>query len=199
MCNAGPIEVDFRDGVARAGIPHNFHHHQAKVSEEEVWALHPALKKAGRKPKAVDVVSPVKGMNFLCIELADLETLGLLDTSGPETEFPLDADWDVGLRGSFLYVVISADDDVVKIQARMIQASLEDPATGSASCGLSALLAMRLKLARTTKFEITQGVEMGRQSDIGVKLTLKESMDAVDAIELSGSAVKVMEGAVEYD
>ena len=53
---------------------------------------------------------------------------------------------------------------------------------------------MRLKLGKTTKFEITQAVEMGRQSDIGVVITLKESMDAVEGMELSGSSVKVMEG-----
>ena len=58
---------------------------------------------------------------------------------------------------------------------------------------------MKLKLGKTTKFEITQAVEMGRQSDIGVVITLKDSMDAVEAMELSGSSVKVMEGSVEYD
>jgi predicted PhzF superfamily epimerase YddE/YHI9 len=76
---------------------------------------------------------------------------------------------------------------------------MEDPATGSASCGLSALLAMKLKLGKNTTFEITQAVEMGRQSDIGVVITLKDSMDAVESMELSGSSVKVMEGTVEYD
>lgn len=203
ICNAGPIEVDYADGVAKASIPHNYHHHlEHKVSEDEVYALHPALKKAAHPPKAMDLVSPVKGMNFVCIELPDLETLGLIDFSGPVPSLPLDKDWDVGLIGSFLYVITdpgSPGAETVKVRARMLIGSLEDPATGSASCGLSALLAMKLKLGRTTKFEITQAVEMGRKSDIGVLLTLKEGLEEVEKCELSGSAVKVMEGVVEYD
>lgn len=200
ICNAGPIEVDYADGVAKASIPHNFHRHvQHEYTAEQIYGLHPSLKKAARPPKSIDVVSPVKGMNFVCIELSDLETLGLVDTSGPYPELPGDEGWAEGLWGSFLYVVTDESNDKVEVRTRMLQASLEDPATGSASCGLSALLATKMKLGRKVKFEITQGVEMGRQSDIGVSLTLKDSMDGLESVVLRGSSVKVMEGVVEYD
>ena len=201
ICNAGPIEVDYADGVAKASIPHNFHRHvEHRYTPDQVYALHPSLKKAAQAPKSIDVASPVKGMNFVCIELADLETLGLVDTSGPVMELPGDKEWAGGLWASFLYVVTDASNaDSVKVRARMIQGSLEDPATGSASCALSALLAMKLALGRSVKFEITQGVEMGRQSDIGVSLTLNESMDELESVVLSGCSVKVMEGMVEYN
>lgn len=48
-------------------------------------------------------------------------------------------------------------------------------------------------------YEITQGVEMERQSEIGMSVTLNDALDGVEKLELSGSSVKVMEGKVEYD
>jgi PhzF family phenazine biosynthesis protein len=203
ICNAGPIDIEYSNDVAKANIPHNFHRHtEHEVTADDVQTLHPKL---GKKPLSIDVASPVKGMNFVCIQLPDLETLAELGTngSGAESLVKLDKEWDdkpTPLVGSFPYVITnqpSKEEGVVKVRTRMLLGSLEDPATGSASCALSALLAMKLKLGRTTKFELTQGVEMGRQSDIGVVLTLNEKMDAVEKMELIGSAVKVMEGTIE--
>jgi PhzF family phenazine biosynthesis protein len=201
ICNAGPIEIEYAEGVAKASIPHNFHRHvENQVSVEDVYRLHPALEKGGAKVKSIEVASPVKSMNFAMIELEDIDALGLVSPSGIVPNLPTDEGWE-GFMGSFLYVITEQPSvgKPVKVRTRMLQDTMEDPATGSASCALSALLAMRLRLGKTTKFEITQAVEMGRQSDIGVVITLKESMDAVEAMELSGSSVKVMEGTVQYD
>jgi hypothetical protein len=64
ICNAGPIEIEYADGVAKAGIPHNYHHHdENEYSVEDVWKIYPVLKKESIKPKAVDLVSPVKGVS----------------------------------------------------------------------------------------------------------------------------------------
>ena len=49
------------------------------------------------------------------------------------------------------------------------------------------------------EYELTQGVEMGRQSDIGISVTLNDALDGVKRLEMSGSSVKVMEGKVEYE
>lgn len=199
MCNAGPIKVAYEDGVATAAIPHNVHvHSQQRFTEEDVYELHPSLPRS-KKPKAIDVVSPVKGMNFVCIELPDLEALGTVDNHGAKPTPRLDDQWDVGFCGSYLYVLTDDSSSVLKLRTRMMEGLLEDPATGSAACALGALLAIKLKRDKTTNFEITQGVEMGRQSDIGVVVTLEDDMNAVAKIELSGSAVKVMEGVLEYD
>lgn len=202
ICNAGPIEVEYKDGVAVASIPHNFHQHtQYALTFDDVYAIHPSLKVTGKKPDGITVASPVKGMNFICIQLPDLETLGQIETNGPEPKIKLDDEWNEGLVGSLLYVFTDkpakGDDAVVKVRTRMIIGSLEDPATGSASCALCAYLALEMKLGRKTKFELTQAVEMGRKSDIGVELTLNESLDAVERMELRGSSVKVMEGMIE--
>lgn len=201
ICGAGPIDIQYADGVAEASIPHNFHRHtENEVSAEDVYRLHPALKKGDAEVKSIDITSPVKGLNFVMIELPDLDALGLVSPSGVVPNLPTDQGWD-GFLASFLYVVSEepAAGTPVKVRARMLQDTMEDPATGSASCALSALLAMKLKLGQKTTFEITQAVEMGRQSDIGVVITLNNRLDAVESMELSGSSVKVMEGTVQYD
>ena len=201
ICNAGVLELEYQGGVAKAMVPHNFHRHtENEITVDEAYRLHPALKKANAKVQSIEVASPVKGMNFGMVELPDLETLALPSPSGVDPTLPTDEGWE-GFFGGFLYVVTEQPvaGKAVKVRARMLQAGMEDPATGSGCCALSALLAMRFKLGKRTEFEITQAVEMGRQSDIGVVITLNDALDAVEGMELSGSSVKVMEGSLEFD
>jgi predicted PhzF superfamily epimerase YddE/YHI9 len=47
-------------------------------------------------------------------------------------------------------------------------------------------------------FEITQGVEIGRRSNIGISVTA-DSAGAIQTIVLRGSAVKVMQGRVDVE
>nr|POE48015.1 putative isomerase [Quercus suber] len=131
------------------------------------------------------------------IELPDLATLALVQTSGLKPRAALDPGWDVGFVGSYFYVVTAHADGRVQLRTRMIEGTLEDPATGSAACALSAFLALGYR-QRTLRFQITQGVEMGRRSEIGVEVTLAEGLDAIEQIRLSGSAQKVMEGTIRY-
>ena len=198
IANAGNIELEYADVVAKAAIPHNFHRLvDYEFTVEDVCGLQPALKAAGIEPKTVFVASPVKGMNFVNVQLPDLDALGKVEVTGLKPQPILDAEWNVGFAGSYFYVVSSAEEGVVKVRTRMIEGIMEDPATGSAACGLSIGLALEMKLGRTTKFEITLAVEMGRKSDIGVEVTLNEGLDAAEGVVLSGSAVKVMEGTLE--
>ena len=48
----------------------------------------------------------------------------------------------------------------------------------------------------THRFNIEQGVEMGRDSEIGVEISLDEHGNAVKEIRLSGSAVQITEGTI---
>lgn len=48
------------------------------------------------------------------------------------------------------------------------------------------------------KFRLTQGVEMGRKSIVGVEIVLKEGGREVVSFLMSGTAVKAMEGTIEY-
>ncbi|KAI6833347.1 hypothetical protein KC340_g7122 [Hortaea werneckii] len=197
LCNAGPVEVEF-DGVkARCAIPHNFHVHQPTAfSEAEAFELQPSLKSSGA-PVSLDVVSPVKGMNFICVQLKTLEDLAKVEL-GKKPSARLDAEWNEGFIGSYFYVVTKTDEGFMEVQSRMIEGQLEDPATGSAACGLVCLLATK-RQRKSTSFQVTQGVEMGRRSDIGVDVTLSDSLATVERVELSGSSVKVMEGNIEYN
>ena len=78
----------------------------------------------------------------------------------------------------------------------MIAGTLEDPATGAASCGLGAMLAFKDKAREATTLKITQGVEMGRSSSIGVTTTLSQDRESVQKIKLFGTAVEVMKGSL---
>ena len=197
VCNAGTIELDYDNGEAKAAIPHNFHRHtENEFTVEQVHALQPGLKDAGIRPQAIDVVSPVKGMNFIAIQLSSLDDLGKIAVTGVKPKAALDKDWNVGFCGSYFYVMLPMGERAASVRTRMIEGTLEDPATGSAACGLSCFLAMKLRLGKTTKFEIVQGVEMGRRSEIGVKVALKEGGEEVERVELSGRAVTVMEGTL---
>jgi trans-2,3-dihydro-3-hydroxyanthranilate isomerase len=83
-----------------------------------------------------------------------------------------------------------------KVQARgMIPWELhEDPATGSAGGSLAAYLVQHGKLEAGTPLEITQGVEMGRESHIRVSV----ARDGAHLIPyVSGSAVRIIEGHIE--
>jgi PhzF family phenazine biosynthesis protein len=196
---AGTVEAEFAANVARAAIPHTVHlHRESPFSVADIEALQPRLQ--GKRLIGVDTVSPVLGMNFVCVELEDLETLAVVECTGRRPAVKLDAEWDVGFVGALFYVRIGEEDGGrrVKLRTRMIEGNLEDPATGSASCALSAVLSLKGKEKRV-EYELMQGVEMGRQSDIGISVTLNDALDGVERLEMSGSSVKVMEGKVEYE
>jgi PhzF family phenazine biosynthesis protein len=199
---AGTVEASFANGVARAAIPHNVHLHvEAPFSVAEIEALQPRLVGTGGV-RSIDTVSPVLGMNFVCVELDGLETLALVECSGKRPEVRLDRGWEVGFVAALFYVRVGEEEVEggmrVMMRTRMIEGVMEDPATGSASCALSAFLSLKSR-EKVVAYELTQGVEMGRQSDIGIEVTLNDALDGVERLEMSGSSVKVMEGKVEYE
>jgi len=203
LAGAGPIDLSFDGVAAEASIPHNIHiHTQYPLSIEELCAKQQSLQGLLKSGDAINVVSPVKGMNFVAVELPSLDSLASISTSRHVVS-KLDDEWNAGFIGNFFYVLTKApymDGDVekVELQARMIAEGFEDPATGAASCAIGGMFALKRARTRVTQLAIVQGVEMGRRSEIGVKVTLNASLTAVEKVVLSGSAVKVMEGVVEY-
>jgi PhzF family phenazine biosynthesis protein len=206
LCNAGPIEVSLESGtgVARAAIPHNIHVHtqHALTAESVLSDFQPGLQASDIVADGVAIVSPVKGMTFALIELSSLEALGRVRLSAQASQVVIqrDQDWDVGFTGSYFYFVETRGDDYHeprkpwRIRSRMVEGSIEDPATGSAACALTGFLALRE--GTSADFEITQGVEMGRKSDIGVSVTLRDDGKGVERMELSGCSVPVMDGTL---
>ena len=86
--------------------------------------------------------------------------------------------------------------DGARIRARMfspLSGTIEDPATGSAATPLAALL---LSLTRDTerRYDIVQGVEMGRPSRL--LCTARRAADGIRA-SVGGTCVPVLEGTVD--
>jgi PhzF family phenazine biosynthesis protein len=192
-----------------ANIPHDVHIHSCTLSSRPARAAttpdsiaslglhlspHPVIAAA---EKVAPIVSIVKGMTFLLVNLPSLEILSHVQGERGQIDFfgILDRGWDKTFVAIYYYVLLPSrdkDSRKTRIRSRMIEATMEDPATGSAACALGSYLAMTG--TGSGKYEITQGVEMGRRSVIGVDVALKEGGTGVESILLSGSAVKVMEG-----
>lgn len=151
------------------------------------------------------ICSIVKGMNFILLELVSIEGLSRLGTFQESVKVPEGYPGEyAGMLGVYAYVkldtTISADESVIttRLQTRMFDGTLEDPATGSAACAIGSYLAMTMGgRARVRVFEIVQGVEMGRRSEIWVRVTLTDG-GAVNKVELEGGAVGVMEGVLTH-
>ncbi|KAK5354326.1 hypothetical protein LTS03_011905, partial [Exophiala xenobiotica] len=88
--------------------------------------------------------------------------------------------------------------------------SREDPATGSAASALASYLALQTGRAGRYKYRLTQGVEMGQNSQIAVEVSVKLATAStatvlggindkveVEEVLLSGSAVLTMRGTLD--
>lgn len=125
------------------------------------------------------------GLPFAFVELKSLESLSKcqphIETIRAGVErYPASLDFAI-----FAYVR-----DGESIRARMfapLDNIPEDPATGSASATLAALLTQILN--KPLAINLTQGVEMGRPSFIQLETTQNPL-----SVKVSGQAVKVMEG-----
>ncbi|KAF9025473.1 phenazine biosynthesis-like protein [Hymenopellis radicata] len=184
-----PIAFDASTSIASVSVPHNIHIHATRLP-------HPIPSPNG--PATVPLVSIVKGMTFICVPLTSLEALGSglhLDTFDG---------WNVGFTGTFYYVDLGLDpEDQSKrlLRTRSIGRA-EDYGTGSASSGLCCYLSLledKEKGAGPFEFHLVQGVEVGRRCDIFVSVTRTEDGQSIEDVQLRGTAVKVMEGIIDFD
>ncbi len=129
------------------------------------------------------------GPRFLYAPLASLDALARARVVEPHWSRLLAAH---GVDSAYLYAK-GADCDY---RARMYSPTAgipEDPATGSASAILAAqLLANGAVSDGTTRLTLHQGVEMGRPS--ALRLTIEAAGDALTAVRIAGSAVRIGEG-----
>jgi PhzF family phenazine biosynthesis protein len=186
---AGLIPISLSDGLVRAAIPHNIH-------------IHARTFNSSLSGEASPIVSIVKGMSFILARVPNLEALGKAkstlyeDTYNPEI---LDADWKEGLIGTLFYAPQGVGSSGHRAFRTRMHGSREDPATGSASSALGAYLALNEpdeKGSGPFRYILTQGVEMGKKSDIVVDVT-RAGPGAIESIFLSGTAVMVMQGTLE--
>jgi PhzF family phenazine biosynthesis protein len=135
-------------------------------------------------------------MTFVLVELESVEALGKVSLAGHSVEIDgLDQDWNETFIGTYFYVRTGkSEGGATHLRTRMIEGPLEDPATGSAASDLVAYLSLNEgKAGETLKYELTQGVEMGRKSDIYIDVVMAKD-GGIETIYLEGGAVQVMEG-----
>lgn len=201
-----PFEFDEERRRVRVQVPHAFRLHEKRL-------LHPfpGEETNGGMSGTVPLVSIVKGMAFNLVPMRDMEALGLPNKGLLPVEECYIAEhldqgsgWDLGYTGTFYYTELGSDpedEDVRALRTRSI-GTREDPGTGSASCALCCYLATVTRKEggpREQKFHLTQGVEMGRRCDIYIKIKTTEDGEGIESVELSGSAVKVIEGSLTID
>lgn len=169
----------------------------------------PQLKSKAKQPRleaadyvngvdnAEPVASIVKGMSFVLLQLTSEDSLSKFQPPLPRVDIPDEhlGAWQ-GFSGLYVFVVLSESDEVT-IRSRMFEGTFEDPATGSAASTLCGWLGKK-KGPGSWKFNVIQGVEMGRESHIGVFVDVAINGE-LERIELAGEAVKIMEGTIDVD
>ncbi|KAH8649008.1 putative phenazine biosynthesis protein [Ilyonectria robusta] len=205
VTKAGPIPLQqIGAKAAQASIPHNIHLHAKHVRDLSLSASDLTSNAQIRDVElSAPIFSIVNGVSFVLIELPSLALLAQVENSS--TQFPvdklLDEGWQNGVLGRYYYVKTGSSKDqngrpVVSLRTRMMLPEFEDPATGSAACCLSSFLSTVGDKQGTSsrRYEITQGVEMGKESNIVVEVDMKDSK--IDKVKLAGTAVQVMRGTV---
>ncbi|MBB4097719.1 PhzF family phenazine biosynthesis protein [Sphingomonas kyeonggiensis] len=129
------------------------------------------------------------GVDFVFVEVTE-EALGFARPDIAAYQRLAEAENDTATRLSIFFY---AREDS-RIRARMfspLTGTWEDPATGSANATLGALL---LSLGKGDRFDVRQGVEMGRPSTLTVRA--RQAPDGIRA-SVAGRCVPVFRGEVE--
>lgn len=222
---AGPIRIAPlpSSSLLTALIPHNTHLHSHtlrtlyELGDKQVTAqIEPALHDDELIRKAeldAPIFSIVQGLTFLLVQLPSLEHLGKVTTSkrldlGNYASLLDAGPWGHGFIARYYYVPVTSGDIIhpevttKAFRTRMMELGSEDPATGSAATALSAYLSLVGGLGDGDKvqYNITQGVEMGRQSDIQVTAVAgagEEGTREIKEVRLAGTARVVMSGNIQ--
>lgn len=194
------------------------------AGDEHILAqIEPALHHQDAVVRTAELDAPifsiVKGMSFLLVELPRLEHLGHVAVSPANLrscDFFLDAGpWGDGFVSRYYYVPMEQEGGTDEgaatttttttastkaFRTRMVELGAEDPATGAAASALASYLSLyREPAAGEVRYHITQGVEMGRKSEIEVTtVTASDDKGAryIKEVRLSGTARVVMKGTL---
>ncbi|TDZ25093.1 putative isomerase [Colletotrichum orbiculare MAFF 240422] len=188
----------------RAAIPHNVRLHAKRLRDLGNGPFSSSAPAIAAAEKDAVVFSIVKGMTFILTELPSLEALAavrICPTDFRPAEL-LDEGWRDTLLSAYYFVRLGAESvggrTVQKIRTRMVTSSIEDPATGSAASALTAYLSLYELSDQSASFEITQGVEMGRESHIYIDTGVDETEEGriLRTLHLGGKATQVIKGVV---
>lgn len=200
---AGPVTLryDVVKKTAKAAIPHDVRVHEKRWSRDELLKLQKGLAAAHLNGGMVlqedyPIVSIVKGMTFVLVELENLEALAKVSLASESVIIGgLDQGWNETFIGMYFYVLTgNSKDGAVQCRTRMIEGPLEDPATGSAASDLVAYLSLQSgSPGDSLRYELIQGVEMGRRSEIFIEVVMSED-GGIETVYLEGGAIQIMEG-----
>lgn len=205
IAKAGRIAIEpAANGAVRAAIPHDVRLHQQRLPGWEAQPSDVMQTAIAEAEAGAPLFSIVNGMTFILIELPSLEVLNAVRIGGgPELPADLlDDGWRDGWVTRRYYFVRTGSRAVDgrqlrSIRTRMIKLTMEDPATGSAACALSSYLSLHMSDDRSATYEITQGVEIGRQSTILIDIEVEVDAGgtrSLSSLHLGGTAVQVMRG-----
>ncbi|KAI5460234.1 hypothetical protein BGZ63DRAFT_473706 [Mariannaea sp. PMI_226] len=219
VTKAGPISIGANEtGGVKAAIPHAVRVHRQTLrdllSDVNLSLQTQTIINAGlTEDKCIrkaeldgPVVSIVKGMTFVLVELPGLEDLAKVSI-GRRLDFGavpnlLDAGpWSESFVSRYYYVPFRSDGTTHHLRTRMVEPGFEDPATGSAACTLTSYLALASQ-GKQARFLITQGIEIGRKSDMLVEVSTAEIAGTegnglqIEGLFLGGKAMIVMSGSI---
>jgi trans-2,3-dihydro-3-hydroxyanthranilate isomerase len=133
------------------------------------------------------------GLPFLAVEIASREALRLARPNFAAHERILPS---IGTDAVYLYCRGAADGELHARTFAPLDATIEDPATGSATAATIALLAsLRAEKDSDVAWRVEQGVDMGRASVLLGRTQKRSGM--VHAVLIAGRAVPVMHGWLE--
>ena len=205
LCKAGPIYGLYHDKetVSQAEIPQDLKIHQELVPSRLMLSSQPDALQNILAMDSFPVVSVVKGLSFVLINVPSvLPYLEMVEPTGfsfDASKIKFDEGWEDSFVGAYFYAKTSHPaQGIVSLRARMLERSVgEDAATGSAASALACFLALKDgNPDKTYRFNIQQGIEMGRASDIGVSVELDARGKGVKSLILAGSAVLVTQGTL---
>jgi len=183
-----PVEITFHEGrPARVTMTQKEARFKAvKISRER---LADAL---GLKPGDLDSRLPLEsvstGIFNLMVPLRKRDALGKIRSNLRELFHVVNG------NGTMAYCFALGGRGKAFARGMLPWEIVEDPATGSAGGSLGAYLVRHEKLNAGEELSITQGVEMGRPSDIRVEIAEKKGKLVP---RVSGSAVRILEGQIE--
>ena len=204
QCLAGPITARYNriEEIAEVDVPHNVRIHKMPVNGRAVLKSQSYLARTSVITSELPVISIVKGMSFILINLPSvvphLEKLEPGPLGVDTGSVQLDEKWSPSFVGCYFYAIASHPNErITRLRTRMLETGIgEDAATGSAACTLACYLALKDgKQGKAYQYVIEQGVEMRRTSEIHVIVTLG-STGSVHSVVLAGRAVLVTQGTL---
>jgi len=176
LTKAGKIPIFYNPyrQVAACAIPFDFHEHSRQVPMEKLVATQPQIQIIPTidkiKDKSFPLVSIVKGMTFVLVDLTDNPEIFAALQAGKSPEVELDSEWSPSFVGCMYYKVLAKSEQdgeptIHNVQTRMISHGIEDPGTGSACSALSCYLALRREDRKTSEPEAEAEADLTKKAE----------------------------------